>query len=644
MLNQNIDNYFFNNYDIRIDSSKHYDLTLSSDYSNYDSEVVFSDSIIANDDGNRLPINIDLTSTASTEQATLLWGVDYSGNTLVSTNYYNPNNESLVYLTATTLCDIGLVGTDNGLYSKMSGKTLTFTMGINEVEKFNPHYYDRRFKLHPVGTYATSPNERFSGNTPTLYNIVSKTGDTIEYYVELYGGFYQGFYKLFGYDYEVFPERVNNGWTAELMLKPRQTEEFTPSSGETYLNTIYPENSGIFFFMGARAENKYYHPASGLVRSGSTSGCSSNLVTFGDTGNTYTRVTEPLSGCIQTCACSDTGITNSNCVEVYPLTSTTVQHNIGGCGGAYNTTTINPVTDPAKDAYSNALAIRFSGDPKNPKLAVKVLTYTGGCTTTGSGLTTGLTYTSGYCVNEIVSDNGIYDVCGYNDSCQTGSTDERWVMISAVFQRNKNLTGCDLLNYGGLGSIREITYLSSLNGAAYNLIMPPFTRDNSTENVLNLIEINRKWLGEVDERKGTLKLYVNGYLFMTINDFEEIIPRELNTEKEKQIGVPFNISIGGGTQGLRESLIFSSCTATNGNYIQDPELMVNNTLSGTSLSGLTTNILLEKEFGGTFMGGLSQFRLYVEPLSAAQLQHNFRKLKTKYDLFDRWCENCYECQ
>jgi hypothetical protein len=41
-----------------------------------------------------------------------------------------------------------------------------------------------------------------------------------------------------------------------------------------------------------------------------------------------------------------------------------------------------------------------------------------------------------------------------------------------------------------------------------------------------------------------------------INGFEEIIPRGLNTEKEKQLGVPFNISWGGGTQGLRESLTF----------------------------------------------------------------------------------------
>ena len=36
------------------------------------------------------------------------------------------------------------------------------------------------------------------------------------------------------------------------------------------------------------------------------------------------------------------------------------------------------------------------------------------------------------------------------------------------------------------------------------------------------------------------------------------IKNKLN--KEKQIGVPFNISWGGGTLGLRENLTYSSCT------------------------------------------------------------------------------------
>jgi hypothetical protein len=47
--------------------------------------------------------------------------------------------------------------------------------------------------------------------------------------------------------------------------------------------------------------------------------------------------------------------------------------------------------------------------------------------------------------------------------------------------------------------------------------------------------MNRKWLDDVRNRRGLLKLYVNGYLFLIIEDFEEIKSRELKTAKEKKI-------------------------------------------------------------------------------------------------------------
>ena len=263
MASQNINNYYFNRYDLKLDYSSYFDLTLASDERDYDEEVVFSTDLIANTDGNRLPINIDLNSANSNLKQTLKWNKYYSGNTVVSQNYYNPNNVDLTCFSAYTgLCDVGLVATDNGLYDKMTGQTLYYKMGIedNPYYKFHPHYYDRHMKLHPVTSYAQWPNFRFTGSGKnTLYNIVSKEDDNVGYYNELYGGFYQGFYKLHGWDYEVFPERVNKGWTAEFLLKPRQRNEYTPQPSQQYLNDIYPENAGTFFYFGTRAEDKYYH-------------------------------------------------------------------------------------------------------------------------------------------------------------------------------------------------------------------------------------------------------------------------------------------------------------------------------------------------------------------------------------------------
>jgi hypothetical protein len=622
MSSQNINNYYFNRFKVKINYGNYFDLSLASDERDYNQDVVFSPYLIGEDNGNVLPINIDLNSYSSNQKLNISWDEYFSGNTVVSKNYYNPNNEDLSCFSAETLCDIGLTATDNGLYSEMSGQSLTFTMGLNEFETFNPHYYDRRFKLHQVTSYANSPNIRFSGNPEVVYNVISKTDQNIGYYNELYGGFFQGFYKLHGYDYEVFPERVNLGWSAEFLLKPRQIEEYTLDPNKYYLNDLYPNNAGTFFFFGARSENKYYHYADGQ--------------NSGDTG--YTRVTSGLT-CIETCACANTGVTNSNCLSIYPLSSTTANNNISQCN-SYTTDKPNPPVNPELDIYSNGLSIRFSGDPVNPKICVKYIKFTGDCVTTGSCETTGTTYQSGYTINEICSTKSIYDDCNYQPN---NITQERWVMVSVVFQRYTELENCDLINYGGLGDIRQQLYPSELNGASYNIIMPPQTHPTSTnkEKLQDLINLNNKWIRERDKRLGDLIIYINGYQFMIIENFEEIIPRELNTQKEKQLGVPFNISWGGGTQGLKESLIFSGCSSPFGPYIQDPELMTENTLSGTSLSGLNTNILMEETFGGTFMGGISQFRMYVKPLSAPEVQHNYMVLKEKFDLFDYWCYSCY---
>jgi hypothetical protein len=406
MATQSINNYYFNKYDIRLDSSSYYDLTLAADERGYDEEVVFSNDIIAANDGNRMPINIDLNSIISNQKQTLLWNQYYSGNTLVSKNYYNPNNEDLsCYTGFSGLCDVGLVGTDNGLYTKMSGETLYFTKGlidgVTSPYYYHPHYYDRRMKFHPVTGYTSSPNTRFSGITAdTVYSIVSRVDDNVGYYNELYGGFFQGFYKLNGWDYEVFPERVNKGWTAEFMLKPRQRDDYTLGMGQTYLNTVYPNNAGTFFYFGTRAENKYYHPASGDPQDNITFSCDFSFDISGATTEYYQRVTSGLTNCLFTCACADTGVTTSDCMLVYPLSSSTVQHYIGpNC--SYNTLVPDPPINPALDVVSNALSLRFSGDPKNPRLCVKYIKLTGDCVTTGSCETTGLTYNSGYTINEI---------------------------------------------------------------------------------------------------------------------------------------------------------------------------------------------------------------------------------------------------
>ena len=64
MPGQNIKNYYFNRFDARLSQRDNFDITLSSDYDGYDSEVVFSTKLIGEDNGNVLPVNIDLNSAS----------------------------------------------------------------------------------------------------------------------------------------------------------------------------------------------------------------------------------------------------------------------------------------------------------------------------------------------------------------------------------------------------------------------------------------------------------------------------------------------------------------------------------------------------------------------------------------------------
>lgn len=469
--------------------------------------------------------------------------------------------------------------------------------------------------------------KRFSGNTKeTVYNIVTKTGDTIGVYNQLYGGFYQGFFKLFGYDYETFPNRTNKGWSVEMLLRARQEDQFIPTTGQTTLNLTYPNNKNTFFYFGTRAENKYYHQAAGHPAS--------------DTG--YTRVTEVLSGCLKSCACTLTGVTLSRCLDnIYEPLVYTSQHNVNCNCGCLETSVPNGDKDPLFDSMSNTFSLRLSGDPANPKVCIKVLKFTGGCEVTGSCETTGITYTTGYTISEYCSSNQIFDYCANVNPDFLNK--EHWFLIDCIWERNTYLDTCDLYYRGGLSTISSTHYVNSLAGNSVSLITVPYTQPGATPaEQVEIVNLNEKWLTQTDYRLGSLKIYVNGRLFYVVNGFEEIIPRGLNTEKEKQIGVPFNLSWGGGTQGLRESLTFKECptSLTGLTYQQDPEVMPNETLSGTSLSALTTNILIEPTFGGSFDGAISQFRMYTEPLTYPEVIHNFDILKNTFNLYDYRCPNC----
>jgi len=617
MAYQNINQYNFRRFGLK-PVNEITDICLASDEKDYDQEVIFSPLLIGEEDGNRMPFKFNFNSSGTTLCQTSACSFDYQ--TIVSENYWNPDLVDPNFcVCATTLCDVGLTGIDNGLVQNMSGETIEITTGLytSPSDKYSRYKYDRRMKMHPITGFTTPENRLWNDDSYTYDLSYDNVGGDIGYVAKLNGGFFQGFYKIPGYDYQIFPQRVNLGWTAEFLLRYRWTGDTSVG-----LNNRYPQNKGTFFYMGARAENKFYHYADGSPKQ--------------DSG--YTRVTSGLT-CMHTCGCASSANTSSTCLQVYQPSGGTITHCTCGCPCDCQSSAKYPEKDPLYDEVSNGLSLRLSGNTGNPRLCVKTYRITGHCETSGTCLT-GLTYVTGTSVTEWCSSRGIFDECKVTPYINL----EHWVQIDAVFQRREWFDTCDLYDKGGLGLLIKTEYYATLEDRSISLVVPPTTHDKDYDpKTTEVVTFTDMWTEEQIYRLGTLKFYVNGKLFMVAENFEEIIPRLLNTPREKQIGVGYNISLGGGTQGLHDNLTFSGgCPdALSGlTYQQDPECLTDYDLEHTIYSGLTTQIKLEEIFGGSMIGDVSAFRMYTEPLNASQIKHNFRLLKNKYNLLDPNCPDC----
>lgn len=101
------------------------------------------------------------------------------------------------------------------------------------------------------------------------------------------------------------------------------------------------------------------------------------------------------------------------------------------------------------------------------------------------------------------------------------------------------------------------------------------------------------------ERKMKIYIYVNGYLKFVSKELPEFNFRALKTMKEKQEGVPFNISVGGGTQGLCDSVWLDYWKA------------------------FEKKLPIEENFAGTFIGDIKTFRFYTCKLQYAEIRNNW---------------------
>lgn len=140
--------------------------------------------------------------------------------------------------------DIGMTGVDNGFIKfdkyKISNKDF---LDIYFNSTCHIESGDTRFFMTPV-----------TGNTQEYKYPMYLVNDNGEKYISFQGGFYQGFVKLEGFDYQVLPHNYNKEYLFHFDIRPRS--DYSVASGT--VNENHAENEGIFFFMGTRAENKFW--------------------------------------------------------------------------------------------------------------------------------------------------------------------------------------------------------------------------------------------------------------------------------------------------------------------------------------------------------------------------------------------------
>ena len=121
-----------------------------------------------------------------------------------------------------------------------------------------------------------------------------------------------------------------------------------------------------------------------------------------------------------------------------------------------------------------------------------------------------------------------------------------------------------------------------INATGFTLISITFTPNYVFENSTDLL------CGK--QRLGELSFYCNGRLFWKVKEFPEFYFKKINNDADKQIGVPYSISWGGGSFGLKHSWhydyqTYEIYTGQDTDYINNNYII--ETTGGTQLSGLT---------------------------------------------------------
>ena len=621
----NIKNFNFNKLDLKLSNSDYWDFFLATDeYNNCGGGAGECEPVVWYDFNNILT---------------------YEHSAITATSIVSLVSWSEAINTGYTFDTIGLTGIDNGLitFDKTPSDTTNQAL-LEALTGSTLVIYANDKALHMDRVTGTT------GNYIYPFDII--TGDTAGMYTNLCGGFYQGYYKIDGYSYEVLPTRVNQAWAAEFWVKP---QDLCTGYTGTILNDDNPNNKGFFFYMGTRAENKFWNIWEG-ADSGCTSGCTQpsgctdivsnwctipketqisflgdynvmiplsppqleiSLVTnqfliygrangkeyVGGTGNTASFLIDQNNDYVITENFENILVEESTIFQdantVIPSTASTC--NCTGCQGKGNGLGSKSVCSYDGNGILVVKEKEHISNKQNPFLIYGRASGSLSCTCSscggpsdGLGNETVCSFTGFTSPDDIIDykldvfDNALgfrikddgsigYRLLSYTGDCITASTGERTYVSGITVEEGYSVSGV-------------------VKSDEWSYIAIRFVMENKTDCDLKTAK----------PRKGKLMFYINGKLKYVVEEFDEFIGRRLNEYKDKQVGVPFNMSLGGGSQGLVESQTFDGL---------DPN---------------DRNLPIQTHFAGTFIGGISQFKFSVCDLSYDDIQNNYKADLLRY--------------
>ena len=360
-----------------------------------------------------LAIQIDLTKLKS-------WDLNTGFTAFSLTKWAGAISDNI------NLLDFGLTEFDNGRTNIMwSGITLTPNDTLFSVYRIGYNVVQNPSTGNTSGYTATTTYSGYS------ISAITATSATTGNYFELNGGYLQGFFKLDGYNYELLPNRYNNGITVETLVR------------------LDSGSSGIFYMMGLRAEDKYNPYFSGET-----------------TINGFTPSGETLSGATFDIT-TISGVNTSENNTLNAFFPVEVNKKAFADWGAMKKREYKEFP-PVDNVKGNAIAFFLTAE--------KHLGY------------------------KYIDNNGLI----VQNISPTPITATGWTMIAIAYTPNDIITDPDLIECA-------------------------------------------------PQRSGKFLFYINGRAVWILNEFPEYFFHAIKNEREKQIGVPYSISWGGGSFGLRYS-------------------------------------------------------------------------------------------